>query len=282
MTFNVSIDQAKADYPEYCFISSLGPSEQKAAFHVKHDGQDLCLKIVAPNYEIDRLEREILALQSISHPNVVRLTEHTQSTKPGQQKHYILEEFVAGTDLADILHPGQQWLRPDASVFFAALFDGLTALKELNIVHRDLKPSNIRVRPDGSPVIIDFGLARLLNEPDLTSTSAGAAIGTLRYFSPEQCRGTKHDIDHRTDLFASGVLLYQALVGNHPFWQDSMTDTQFRDAICESYDYLQAPEFLATPQPWRVLVGRLLNKERAERPYNAAQVAAILRKIGGI
>jgi len=283
MTFNVPMHQAEKDYSEYIFVTPLTPSKQKAAFHVKDkQGRDLCLKIIAPNYNIDRLDREILALQSISHPNVVRLIEYTRSSKPGQQKHYIVEEFVAGVDLEDKLHPAQQWSRLDASVFFAALFDGLGALKKLNIVHRDLKPSNIRVRPDGSPVIIDFGLARLLDQPDITSTSEGAAIGTLRYFSPEQCRGTKHDIEHRTDLFAAGVLLYQALIGVHPFWQDGMTNQQLHDAICESYDYLETPEFLALPKPWKIIIGRLLNKERAERPHNADQVAAILRNIGGI
>lgn len=283
MPFNIPIDQARNDYLEYTFLSPLTPSEQKAAFHVRDtQGQDLCLKIIAPNYNIDRLDREIMALQSISHPNVVRLIEYTRSSKPGQQKHYIVEEFVPGKDLGDILHPGQQWSRSDASVLFAALFDGLAALNDLNIVHRDLKPSNIRVRSDGSPVIIDFGVCRLLDQPDITSTSEGAAIGTLQYFSPEQCRGTKHDIDHRTDLFAAGILLYQALTGNHPFWQDSITDSQFRDAICESYDYLRVPEFTGLPEPWKIIVGRLLNKERAMRPHSAAQVTAILRKIEGI
>ncbi|GAI45257.1 unnamed protein product, partial [marine sediment metagenome] len=59
-------------------------------------------------------------------------------------------------------------------------------------------------------------------------------------------------------------------------------DKQFRNAICDSYDFLKAPDFLALPEPWKVIVGRLLNKERAMRPHNAAQIATILRKIGGI
>jgi len=277
------IQQARADYPEYTFVSPLTPSEQKAAFHVRDDqGRDLCLKIIAPNYNIDRLEREILALQSISHPNVVRLIEYTKSSKPGKNRHYIVEEFIAGTDLTSRLLPGQSWSGAVASVFFAALFDGLAVLNGLKIVHRDLKPSNIRVRPDGSPVIIDFGLARLLDQPDITSTSEGAAIGTLRYFSPEQCKGTKHDIDHRTDLFAAGILLYQALVGSHPFWHDGMTDQQLRDAICQSHDCLNHPTFLTLEEPWKVIVRRLLNKDRAMRPHDAAQVTGILRRIGAV
>jgi serine/threonine-protein kinase len=283
MPFVIPLDQAQADYPQYTFLSQLTPSEQKAAFHVKDiQGHDLCLKIIAPSYNLDRLDREIEALQSISHPNVVRLIEYTKSSSSGRHRHYMVEEFIAGNDLGELLHPTEQWSRQNASLLFAALFEGLAALDRLNIVHRDLKPSNIRVRPNGSPVIIDFGLARLLDRPDLTSTSEGAAIGTLLYFSPEQCTGTKHDIDHRTDLFAAGVLLYQALTGSHPFWQNGISEDQFREAICQSHDCLNAPEFLTLPRPWQIIVGRLLNKERAMRPHNATQVADILRRIGGL
>lgn len=284
MPFIIPMDRAQADYPEYTFVSALTPSEQKAAFHVKDkkDGRDLCLKIIAPSYNIDRLEREIQALQSINHPNVVRLIEYTRSSKPGQHRHYMVEAYVDGRDLGDDLQQGQQWSRSDAANLFAQVLDGLTELKNFNIVHRDLKPSNIRVRPNGSPVIIDFGLARLLEEPDITSTSEGAAIGTLMYFSPEQCRGTKYDIDHRTDLFAIGILMYQALVGNHPFWRIGITNAELRGNICNSYDCFQEPRFAGLPKQWRIVTRRLLSKERVMRPYSAAVVAAILRGIGGI
>ena len=284
MPFSVPLEEARTDYPGYTFISALTPSEQKAAFHVrdKMTGRDLCLKIIAPNYRIDRLNREIQALKSIVHPNVVAFVEYTFSIKLEGERHFIVEEFIEGTDLSDALKPGQQWSTMRAFAFFAELCDGLSILSNNNIVHRDLKPSNIRIRPSGSPVIIDFGLARLLDLPDITSTSEGAAIGTLQYFSPEQCKGTKYDIDHRTDLFALGVMLYQALVGYHPFWQGGMSDSQIRDAICNSDAHLATPEFLALPEKWRLIAERLLCKERSGRPSNAGQVAIILSKIGAV
>lgn len=282
MPFVVPIADAQAEYPEYQFISALTPSEQKAAFHVKDkQGQDLCLKIIAPNYSLDRLQREILALQAINHANVVGLREYTYSTTPGRQRHYMIEEFIEGEDLSGRLQSGSQWTTKDASKFFAALLDGLAALQSESIVHRDLKPSNIRVRPDGSPVIIDFGLARHLDMVALTRTSEGAAIGTPIYFAPEQFNGTKHDIDHRTDIFAVGVMLYQAMVGQHPFWRPSMTRQQLSDAVSNSKDYLNVPAFNSLPREWKLIISRLLEKERAKRPQGAAQVATILRKIGG-
>jgi eukaryotic-like serine/threonine-protein kinase len=286
MPFIIPINQARAEYPEYTFIAALTPSEQKAAFHIKsREGQDLCLKIISPSYQIDRLHREILALQSLAHPNVVRLIEYTYSTKPGHQRHFMVEEFVAGTDLAARVVPGTPWTRPQAADFFAPLADGLQALRANNIVHRDLKPTNIRVRPDGTPVIIDFGLARHLDMPDLTKTAEGAAFGTPLYFAPEQANpsGTKRDIDHRTDLFALGVMLHQVLIGRHPFLVAGITNIdQLRDAICNSSTFLQAAEFTGLPAEWKLILGKLLEKDRVKRPQSAAHVATILRKIRGI
>ena len=83
-------------------------------------------------------------------------------------------------------------------------------------------------------------------------------------------------------MFASGCLLYQALIGRHPFWRDGISHSELHDAICESNDCLEETGFLKLPEKWQVIIERLLNKERADRPYNAAQVAAILQKIGGI
>jgi len=189
MPYTVSIADAQASFPAYQFIKSLTPSEQKAAFHVRDSaGKDLCLKLIAPNYSFDRLTREVHALQSINHPNVVRLIEYTYSSTSEGQRHYLVEEFVEGDDLTARMGP--KWPPSDASTFFMALLHGLTAMRSANVVHRDLKPSNIRVRTDGAAVIIDFGLARHLDLPALTRTSDGAAIGTPMYFAPEQFSGS--------------------------------------------------------------------------------------------
>jgi len=230
---------------------------------------------------MDRLGREIVALQAVNHPNVASFKEYTFSSSPARQRHHIVEEFIVGEDLTAHLQPGKPWSRPRASAFFASLCDGLDALAKKSIVHRDLKPSNVRVKPDASPAIIDLGLARHLTLPDITNTSDGARIGTPLYFAPEQFHGTKHDIDNRTDLFAVGVMLYEALIGRHPFSTPHMT-VPLSDVVCGSNDHLLAAEFLAMPNQWRLILGKLLEKERSNRPKSADQVAAILRKIGGI
>ena len=284
MPFSLPLQTAAAQFPDYTFIKALTPSSHKAAFHVKDkDGNDLCLKVVSPTYERERLDREILAMQKITHPNVVRLIEYTFSSKSGQQLHYIVEEFIEGKDLADHLQPGKPWDLQRAATFFGEVCDGLTALKAQDIVHRDLKPHNIRVRPNEQPVIIDFGLARHLTLPDLTQTVLGARIGTPAYFAPEQFDGDKYDIDHRTDLFATGILLYEALTGTPPFWtSQTMTIAQLRDAVCTGTKHLLTPEFGALDKNVRLLITKLLEKERSRRPSDAAQVATMLRKFGAV
>lgn len=283
MIYVVSIPEAKAMFPEYEFISALTPSVQKAAFHIRNsEGNDLCLKIISPEYNIIRLNREITALQTISHPNVVELFEYTYSTSNGIERHYMIEKFIKGNDLTILLIEGKPWARSDAAPFFASLCDGLNELFEKRIVHRDLKPSNIRVKEDGSPIIIDFGLARHLSLPDLTNTEDGAGFGTPKYFSPEQFEGTKYDIDHRTDIFALGIILYQAVMGIHPFYHTGISRQNLHAAICTSNAHLENAEFRSLPNQWQVLISKMLGRHRAQRPQNAGQIGAILRKIEGV
>lgn len=254
MPYTVTIADAAALFPEYTFVSALTPSEQKAAFHVRDaDDNNLCLKIIAPNSSVDRVEREIRALQDVAHPNVVSLKEYTFSSKPGSSRHYMVEEFIEGADLSTKLQPGNAWDLDYAAQFFSRLLGGLNALSVQNIVHRDLKPSNIRVKLNDDPVIVDFGVCRHLDLPDLTQTAQGAAIGTPAYFAPEQFLGTKREVDHRTDIFAIGVLLYQAVVGEHPFWNPTMFFPEIKDAVCNSDDYLTVAEFTQLPPNWVIL-----------------------------
>jgi eukaryotic-like serine/threonine-protein kinase len=282
VAFNVPIQDAIAQFPDYEFVSALTPSAQKSAFHVRRDGNDYCLKIIAPNQALDRVQREVLAMQAMDHPNVVKVIEYEYSAKAGRARHYMIEEFVAGHDLSAHMIPGQGWAIDKIAAVFAPLCDGLVALESNKIVHRDLKPSNVRLRPSGSPVIIDFGLARMLDMASLTATIDGAMIGTPAYFSPEQFKGTKHDIDHRTDLYALGVVIYQAAIGRHPSVQATMqTMNELSEAVCTSESYVNDAAFKALPQRLQLIVRRLLEKERAKRPTSAAIVAKVLRELGG-
>ena len=282
MTFRITLSEAQELIPEYKFLNALSPSAQKAAFHVQDpsSGIELCVKIISPDYEPVRLQREILAMQQIDNKNVAKLKQYEFSTKEGHSRHFLVEEFVNGEDLEDFIQRSTDLSRETVADLFAQICDGLEALRINNIVHRDLKPRNIRVKPNNSPVIIDFGLARHLSLPDATRTSEGAAIGTPLYFAPEQWKGDKHDIDHRTDLFALGIMLYEALVREHPFMPVAVAKgISLSDAICFTEDFLSHKQFLALPDSWKIILSRLLKKERSHRPKSASQVASIFRKI---
>ena len=280
MPFSIDIDTARTLHPDYEFIGALTPSAQKAAFHVRRDGKDLCLKIIAPNQALERVQREVLAMQTISHPNVAKVIEYEYSARAGTTRHFLVEEFVDGSDLGTRMIGGTAWPLADIKSIFVPLCEGLTALANSHIVHRDLKPSNIRIRPTGQPVIIDFGLARMLDMESLTATTEGARLGTPRYFSPEQVRGTKTDIDHRTDLYALGVMLYEAAVGKHPSpMKDMMTFDELENAVCDNVDFALDPGFSTLPTKLQLVLRRLLEKERGRRPASASLVGTLLSSI---
>lgn len=259
--FDVRLDQAQAEFPEFEFVKRLTPSAQKAAFHVRDGEVDLCLKIFSPECNPARVEREIHALEALDSANVVKLVKYVFSFGAGHSKHYCIEEYVEGCDLADILVEGECWPVDRVVKIFIGLAAGLSAIGEKQIVHRDLKPTNIRIRTNDEPVIIDFGVARHLDLSDLTPTPLGAGIGTIPYYAPEQFVGTKRDIDQRTDLFAFGEILHQALVGYHPFFRTGMTEADLREAVCKENAFAHKPLFSKLPKHWRVLIKSLLAKD---------------------
>lgn len=279
MVYDVPIAQARADYPEFQFEEKLTPSAQKAAFHVRDEnGNHLCLKIISPDYELDRLDREIIAMQAIEHPNVASLVKY-EKTIGETNRHFIIEEYVDGSDLLPYFEAGDIWDLDRATRFFSSLFEGLASIHEKNIVHRDIKPSNIRVRRDESPVIIDLGYALHQELPSITTSRAGAAVGTWEYFAPEQFLGNRADVDHRTDIFAAGVLLYRAVIGVHPFYSQGMSYGETEIAVCNLDQCFAAQEFINLPASWKTITRRLLSKDRANRPNSAQQVADILRRM---
>ena len=115
--------------------------------------------------------------------------------------------------------------------------------------------------------------------PDLTLTEQGARIGTPAYFAPEQFTGTKHDIDHRTDLYASGILLFQVLTGSHPYLVDGMKFEDLMEAALTSTAFVDNPFFQKLPEQIKIIIIKLLSKERSKRPHTGALVSTLLTRI---
>ncbi len=160
-----------------------------------------------------RFEREVELAASLQHPDIVAVFD-SGTTTDGRQ--YCVMDLVDGVPL-------DQWLRnkkPElkhALDLFAHICDAVHYAHQRGVIHRDLKPSNILIRKNGSPTVLDFGLAKQMDDADPLVSVTGQIVGTLPYMSPEQTRGASADIDVRTDIYSLGVVLYEMIVGKLPY-----------------------------------------------------------------
>jgi serine/threonine protein kinase/Flp pilus assembly protein TadD len=161
-----------------------------------------------------RFEREIELVAQLKHPNIIAVF-HAGTMADGRQ--FCVMDYVHGRPLDKHIREKHLALE-DLLTLFATICDAVTYAHQRGIIHRDLKPSNILVDADGSPKILDFGLARQLAAPAETLASmTGQVFGTLPYMSPEQAGGNPAEVDTRSDVYALGVILYHLLTGRFPY-----------------------------------------------------------------
>jgi Tol biopolymer transport system component len=242
-------------------------------------GRPVALKFISPEFvgsgsAAKRFIREAQAASALNHPNIV--TVHEVMT--WQSSPVIVMELVEGVSLRLICREPLPLARTIA--IGRQIMDALAFAHANGFVHRDLKPENIMVRTDGYVKLLDLGLARRTMIPNATST-AGLPVGTLRYMSPEQCRG--ESATPPSDVFAAGIVFSEMLTGRHPFAADSPLETAH--AIACSDPAPPSRDTAAVPQWADVLVERMLAKDAATRP-SAAEIALALtdegRRIGNV
>jgi hypothetical protein len=192
----------------------------------------VAVKILPPHLASDperlhRFEQEAKALAALNHPNIVTI----YSVEESDGIHFLAIELVQGTTLSEKIPRGGL---PLESFFDIAvpLVDSLAVAHHNGIVHRDLKPGNVMVSVDGRVKVLDFGLAKLRRDAETTGgetelsteqlTSAGKILGTVAYMSPEQVKGNR--LDHRSDIFSLGVMLYEMTTGDRPFHGDTSAE----------------------------------------------------------
>ena len=173
---------------------------------------------------VHRFINEARLVNRIGHPNIVEITDFGQF----EANYYIMMELLEGETLEDKLTRVQRMDEPAAVQMIIHVADALRAAHELGVVHRDLKPENIylanKTMHEGAVVkVLDFGIAKLMHTTGgaHNSTSPGAVLGTPQYMSPEQCQGDEH-LDHRSDVYSLGVVLYRMLTGSVPYRYDSV------------------------------------------------------------
>jgi eukaryotic-like serine/threonine-protein kinase len=227
-----------------------------------------------------RFQREAELLASLNHPNIGAIygLERTDSTTA------LVMELVEGPTLADRLARGP--LRTDEVRTLAKqIGEALDAAHERGIIHRDLKPSNIKVRPDGTAKVLDFGLAKALDPPATTPgnasmsptitspamTHAGIILGTAAYMSPEQARGK--DVDKRTDIWAFGAVLFEMLTGTRAFRGDDVSDV-LASVMAREPDWTLLPPDLSPTLA--AAIQRCLYKDRRHRIRDIGDILLVL------
>jgi Tol biopolymer transport system component len=243
--------------------------------------RDDALKVLPDAFATDpdrlaRFQREAQVLASLNHPNIA----HVYGLEQANGVQALVMELVEGPTLADRIAQGR--IAIDEALHIAKqIAEALEAAHEQNIIHRDLKPANIKLRPDGTVKVLDFGLAKLTEptgsaaaagatlSPTVTSpammTGVGVLLGTAAYMSPEQAKGKP--ADKRSDIWAFGCVLYEMLTGTRAFGGNDVTDT-LAFIITKEPDWRTLPA--STPAQIRRLRHRGLEKDRKRRLADAA------------
>ncbi|MCB9592862.1 MAG: serine/threonine protein kinase [Sandaracinaceae bacterium] len=268
----------------YRVTARLGEGGMGVVYRAEHliFGTQLALKVLksaaAQTAEaLQRLEREAQAASAIGDPHVVDVKDFGR-TPAGDP--YVVMEHLEGLPLSQLVYDGSlPWRR--AARIAHQVARGLAAAHEVGVIHRDLKAENVLlVLRQGDPdfvKIFDFGIAKLAHA-DIKLTKAGVVLGTPQYMSPEQC-GAGGRVDHRTDIYALGVLLYEMLTGDVPFDSDDVW------AICLAHIQtpVPAPRQLVPelPEALEVIVLRCLEKDAADRYDSMDEVAVALAALDG-
>jgi eukaryotic-like serine/threonine-protein kinase len=235
---------------------------------------------------IARFEREAQTLAALNHPNIA-IIHGVEDT--GNDRALVME-LVEGPTLAELL-AGGRLPSDDARKIALQMADALEAAHEQGVIHRDLKPANIKVRPDGTVKVLDFGLAKVFgpgvdsqaqlgNSPTITApmmTSAGVVLGTAAYMSPEQARGRA--VDKRGDIWAFGCVLYEMLAGRPAFDGDNVTDILAAVVQREPDWSLLPPD---APAAMTSVIRRCLEKNPRERLRDIGDARLELRSDGAV
>lgn len=245
-------------------------------------GRQVAIKLLRADHHptrerIRRLQQEARAVCSLNHPNIVTIYEIGEDNGAP----FIVSEYIKGTTLRDLLTPNG--VRPDHALEITLQIAGaLAAVHQMGIVHRDIKPENVMMRADRYVKVLDFGLAKLENELDLCDPKEGATdvptdvvMGTVSYMSPEQAGGQV--VDHRTDIFSLGVMLYELLTGRKPF--DGKSPKEILSGITTD----QPPPLLrfrrAEIMGFQPILDKALAKNRDERFSSMIEFGRALRDL---
>ncbi len=271
----------------YRVLEKIGAGGMGEVFRARDErlGRDVALKLIRPASgdnpdRLRRFEQEARAAAALNHPNILAIYDvGFEGTTP-----YIVAELLEGKTLRQRLTEGPIPVR-EAAGYALQIAQGLIAAHDRHIVHRDLKPENLFLTTDGRLKILDFGVAKLQVSPDdkraieslTTVTKHGALIGTVAYMSPEQLRGKA--VDHRSDIFSFGAILYEMMSGCRAFRGETEVDTM--TAVLREEPAIANLEQASIPGGYQDIVKHCLEKEPENRFQSAKDLGFALQTLSG-
>ncbi|MEV0651265.1 Stk1 family PASTA domain-containing Ser/Thr kinase [Phytomonospora sp. NPDC050363] len=239
-------------------------------------GRDVAIKMLRVDLARDstfqmRFRREAQNAASLNHPSIVAVYDTGEEREPGAPNAvpYIVMEYVPGRTLKELIVAEGPVGPRDACEITADICAALDFSHKHQIIHRDIKPGNVMITPTGEVKVMDFGIARAMASSQATMTQTSAVIGTAQYLSPEQARG--ETVDARSDVYATGCVLYELLTGNPPFTGDN--------PVSVAYQHVREQPKLASEQNPDIppSVDAIIMKALAKNPANRYQSAGEMR-----
>ncbi len=242
----------------YEILEAIGKGGMGEVFRARDTrlNRDVAIKVSSEHFS-ERFEREARVVASLNHPNICSLYD--------VGPNYLVMELVEGPTLAERITQGAISLDETAGIA-RQIAAALDAAHEKGVVHRDLKPGNVKIKPDGTVKVLDFGLAKIGGTPSVASddsptltmgqTEAGMILGTAAYMPPEQAKGKP--VDKRADIWAFGAMLYEMLTGHRLFQGETMTEV-LASVIREE------PDLNRAPAQAQLLLRRCLEKDPSRR-----------------
>ena len=263
----------------YEILAMLGQGGMGAVYKARDQELDrvVALKVIRPELTtnpdiLKRFKQELILARQVTHRNVIRIFDLGQA----DGLKFITMEFLEGQDLRAELMKRGKFSPEDAARIILQISRALEVAHGEGVVHRDLKPQNIMLDGNGRAYVMDFGIARSAYLPGMTQT--GALIGTPEYMSPEQAKGEK--LDERSDLFSLGVIFYELLTGNSPYYSDTPLATLWRRMQEKAKPLTEVDPTI--PKEISDIVAKLLEIDPANRFSNAGELAWRLESWLGI
>ncbi len=257
-------------------LEKVGEGGMATVFRGRHTtlGREVAIKVMHPHLASSernrvRFEREARAIEAVVHPNILKIYDYSGRDA---ENAWIITEFIGGPTLRELLDDVGAMMPEPAAIVGWHLCRALEAAHVHGIVHRDLKPENVMINADGEVKLMDFGIARVLTDVQVTMT--GALVGSPAYMSPEQA--TDGDLDARSDLFSLGTVLYRMVTGTLPFRGNNPSVVLKAIIDCTYED--PSSRVPSLDHALAAIICKCLAREKEDRFESAAKVAEALSR----